>query len=277
MSASANPKRIRTSSGSSSSPSPKAQRTAPVSQSHPLLCTLPPTCNQHPTPIANARDLESHYSTYHAHVCQTCTCVFPDARLLELHQTECHDPLAELRKERGEKIFACHLASCNKLFQTPKNRRLHLIQSHGYPKEYFFAVTNKGVGGLLRRWGEGASLIRAEWKPRDSPAVSSSSVLIEEDEDEAMEQTPSPATPSADAGLDALTSSLDALSLVPNAIRFGRGGKSGGFGHDQHSRPPRKPRKRHPDNTAMAVDATPERDAVLSYVPRGVRARRVQA
>ncbi|KIJ65446.1 hypothetical protein HYDPIDRAFT_47154, partial [Hydnomerulius pinastri MD-312] len=62
--------------------------------------------------------------------------VFPDARLLELHQTECHDPLAAVRKERGEKIFACHLVSCPRLFLTPKTRRLHLIQAHSYPKEY---------------------------------------------------------------------------------------------------------------------------------------------
>jgi len=28
-------------------------------------------------------------------------------------------------------------------------------------------VTNKGVGGLLKKWGEGASLIRKEWKARE--------------------------------------------------------------------------------------------------------------
>ena len=64
--------------------------------------------------------------------------------------------------------FACHIETCPKLFTTPKNRRLHLIQTHGYPKEYFFAVTNKGVGGLLKKWGEGASLIRGSWKSRES-------------------------------------------------------------------------------------------------------------
>jgi hypothetical protein len=53
---------------------------------HPLLCTLPPTCHRHPTPIADTNDLERHYATYHAHVCgvKGCGCVFPDARLLEL-------------------------------------------------------------------------------------------------------------------------------------------------------------------------------------------------
>ena len=53
---------------------------------HPLLCTLPPTCHRHPTPIADTNDLERHYATYHAHVCgvKGCGCVFPDERLLEL-------------------------------------------------------------------------------------------------------------------------------------------------------------------------------------------------
>ncbi|KAJ7860486.1 hypothetical protein B0H14DRAFT_2205760, partial [Mycena olivaceomarginata] len=206
---------------------------------HPLLCTLPPTCNHHPTPIANSKDLEAHYATYHAHVCeeQGCNCVFPDARLLEIHQTECHDPLAAVRKDRGEKIFACHLASCSKMFLTPKARRLHLINGHGYPKEYFFAVTNKGVGGLLKRWGDGASLMRGQWKPRESPDASeppepqSPSVLVEEDDDEddEMPTTSHQQPPLTGGGIDSLTDSLNALALVPPSIRFGRGGKNGGF------------------------------------------------
>lgn len=53
---------------------------------HPLLCTLPPTCNRKPTPILDSRDLETHYAKYHAHVCEEkgCGSVFPDERLLEL-------------------------------------------------------------------------------------------------------------------------------------------------------------------------------------------------
>ncbi|KAJ7105115.1 hypothetical protein C8R43DRAFT_864234, partial [Mycena crocata] len=228
-------------------PTPKAQRTtlepeALSSAVHPLLCTLPPTCNHNPTPIANSKDLETHYATYHAHVCEEsdCNCVFPDARLLEIHQTECHDPLAAVRKDRGEKIFACHLASCSRLFATPKARRLHLIQGHGYPKEYYFAVTNKGVGGLLKRWGEGASLMRGQWKPRDAPTNRPDSVVVEED-DEEEDQDAAPDTPLHRAapvgeGVDSLADSLNALSLVPPSIRFGRGGKNGGFANDPQPR-----------------------------------------
>ncbi|KAI0030637.1 hypothetical protein K488DRAFT_30185, partial [Vararia minispora EC-137] len=149
-----------------------------------LVCNLPPTCNKgHGTHLLGTHDLEAHYAKYHAHACEApgCECVFPDARLLELHFTECHDPLSKVKQERGERIFACHLASCGQCFRTPKNRRLHLIQAHGYPKEYFFAITNKGIGGLLRKWGEGASLVRGPWKARDSARATDDSNSDAED------------------------------------------------------------------------------------------------
>jgi hypothetical protein len=62
--------------------------------SHPLLCSLPPTCNppkNRPTPIANTKELEAHYGKFHAHVCEErgCGCVFPEPRLLQLVSTFC--------------------------------------------------------------------------------------------------------------------------------------------------------------------------------------------
>ncbi|KAF9038575.1 hypothetical protein BJ165DRAFT_398841 [Panaeolus papilionaceus] len=269
---------------------------------HPLLCNLPPTCHHHPTPIADTNELERHYASHHAHVCaiDNCRCVFPEARLLELHQTECHDPLAAILKERGEKIFECHIAAptCGRKFQTPKARRLHLIQVHSYPKQYFFAVTNKGVGGLLRRWGEGASLVRGPWKPRDTTAASAANPSsnevrwkdgmdededsddaeeqeeeddedhpIQEDEEEEEEEAIDQSTPRIrpirfnsgssphssvsskitirgggphqrqssggamdEAGISGITNAIESLSLVPDSVRFGRGGKRGFIG-----------------------------------------------
>lgn len=116
---------------SSPAGTPKAQRVSTPLRS-PLLCTLPPTCHlpNHATPLADTRALEAHYAAYHAHVCSSpnCGCVFPDARMLELvrpctplslsdsltllkpdllqHLTECHDPLAALHRERGDKIVS---------------------------------------------------------------------------------------------------------------------------------------------------------------------------
>ncbi|EJU03710.1 hypothetical protein DACRYDRAFT_14748 [Dacryopinax primogenitus] len=163
---------------SSPSPSPppkirRSQRPEPSTStgtgtSAALTCTLPPTCHRHPAVLEDAQALERHYRTYHTHVCQErkCLAVFPDDRLLELHFAECHDPIFAIRKERGEKTFACFIPTCPRTFLIPAKRRLHLIDAHHYPKEYFFAITNKGIGGLLQKWGEGVSLVRPEWKPR---------------------------------------------------------------------------------------------------------------
>ncbi|KAJ3569200.1 hypothetical protein NP233_g5207 [Leucocoprinus birnbaumii] len=223
----------------------------------PILCTLPPTCNRHHITLANSKELERHYATYHAHVCEEpgCGCVFPEAKLLELHQTECHDSLAALRKERGEKIFGCMSATCTRYFQSPKARRLHMIEAHKYPKEFFFAVTNKGIGGLLKRWGEGASMIRGEWKPRTKVKEKAGEVdrmVVEEDEDSSseedeeaveevdmdeLERTPRPgarplhpASPPKTSDVDALAEGMSSLTLIPSSIRFGRGGRGGGLG-----------------------------------------------
>lgn len=38
---------------------------------------------------------------------------------------------------------------------------------HHYPKEFFFSITNHGIGGLVKKWGDGASLVRPAWKPRE--------------------------------------------------------------------------------------------------------------
>lgn len=158
--------------------------------------------------------------------------------------------------------FACHLSSCPRKFSTPKTRRLHLIDVHAYPKEYFFAVTNKGIGGLLRRWGDGASLLRGPWCPRDTEisaegegdedvSPSRQSLLHQHSDPEGEKERENPFLPDsthtsvstdqkvttdtmddngmvrggdADEEVDALASSVSALSLVPSSIRFGRGG-----------------------------------------------------
>ncbi|KZP01534.1 hypothetical protein CALVIDRAFT_594247 [Calocera viscosa TUFC12733] len=181
----------------SHSPSPPAKlRRSQTPEGHTgLICSLPPTCHRHPAVLSDARALERHYQTYHTHVCQEkgCMAVFPDERLLELHFAECHDPISAIRKERGEKTFACFVPTCIKMFETPAKRRMHLIDAHHYPKEYFFAVTNKGIGGLLEKWGEGVSLVRPEWKARPGS----------KEEDQRMEAGPSeprgPLTPPHDA------------------------------------------------------------------------------
>jgi hypothetical protein len=129
------------------------------------------------------------------------------------------------------------------MFATPKARRLHLIAAHSYPKEYFFAVTNKGIGGLLRRWGDGASLLRGPWRPRDTEGnAEGDDDLTEGEESSAPNSTSVPALAeregtaetidegdvdrdgNEDAVVDALARDVSALGLVPSSVRFGRGG-----------------------------------------------------
>ena len=143
--------------------------------------------------------------------------------------------------------FACHLSTCTRLFSSPKTRRLHLIDTHAYPKEYFFAVTNKGVGGLLKKWGEGASLLRKEWKDRggeddkeegvDEPMDIVGGGAREEPLHPRDAKADVKSTANVDEDLDGLTTGLNSLSLVPPSIRFGRGGKSGGFSGNAASPP----------------------------------------
>ena len=110
-----------------SSPSSSPTKTTRVSQeTRPFVCELPPTCSKHPTTLGSLREVESHYSTCHAYVCSAegCNRVFPEPRFLDLvrpsssacfakrvahpyqHQTECHDPIAEIKKDRGERIVS---------------------------------------------------------------------------------------------------------------------------------------------------------------------------
>jgi hypothetical protein len=109
-----------------SSPDPPTKTTRVSQTTEPFICELPPTCNKHPTTLGSGRELEAHYSTCHAHVCSVegCNRVFPEPRFLDLvcpsssarsasqvthayqHQTECHNPIADVKKDRGERIVS---------------------------------------------------------------------------------------------------------------------------------------------------------------------------
>jgi hypothetical protein len=129
------------------------------------------------------------------------------------------------------------------MFPNPKARRVHLISAHSYPKEYFFAVANKGIGGLLRRWGDGASLLRAPWRPRDTEGneegddnptegeepLSPDSISVpelagREGTAETMDEGDVDGDGNEDPEVDALARDFSALGLVPSLVRFGRGG-----------------------------------------------------
>ena len=61
--------------------------------------------------------------------------------------------------------FACLDVSCTSTLATPRGRRLHLIDKHKYPPNSYFPIRNKGIGGLHKKWGEGATLLRKGYTP----------------------------------------------------------------------------------------------------------------
>ncbi|KAL8287178.1 hypothetical protein RQP46_003630 [Phenoliferia psychrophenolica] len=217
---------------SSSALAPKVLRSS--SPPPPLFtCTLPPTCSNTPSVHATSESLDAHNLTYHSFVCHAtpihlvddprakgkqkvqprgpddsataaggveCGRIFPSQRFLDLHLTECHDSLALVRSERGEKIFACFQPDCKHTFATAKGRRLHLIDKHQYPEQYFFAVTLWGVKDVLRKGGGMAP-------PH----------LDVDQPEPAKEPTPTP-----DSAVDDLAASFakSAISMVPRSRLF---------------------------------------------------------
>ncbi|KAL7411258.1 hypothetical protein BDY24DRAFT_443414 [Mrakia frigida] len=181
-----------------SPPASKLSRLPPSSSSSSpsFTCSLPPTCSSHPVSFSTAQQAEAHYGKMHALVCDAevgvgraggavaegekgkgkahrrCGAIFPEKRLMDLHQNELHNPLLAEREARGERIYECYLPTtvCSKKFRNVKGRRLHLVAAHGFPSSYFFAVVKEGIGPLLRAQGPAASLLRPEYDPASPQA-----------------------------------------------------------------------------------------------------------
>ncbi|BEI81384.1 hypothetical protein CcaverHIS002_0205440 [Cutaneotrichosporon cavernicola] len=135
-------------------------------------CTLPPSCWPEAQSFACVADLEAHQDRMHRWMCRVpvrdkpgrigegATVLVPQQ--FYRHYTETHDPIAREKLERGEKIFECFLPldQCTKVCLTPKKRRHHLIDKHGYPNTYYFGITCHGLNRITREDGPAASLIR---------------------------------------------------------------------------------------------------------------------
>lgn len=64
-------------------------------------CNLPP---HRPLKFTSFDEFEVHYQQNHVNRCFTCHKNFPSGHFLNLHIAENHDPINQIRKERGEKI-----------------------------------------------------------------------------------------------------------------------------------------------------------------------------
>jgi hypothetical protein len=134
--------------------------------------------------------------------------------------------------------YSCFVEGCERKCLTHQKRRMHLIDKHVYPKNYFFGITKDGIDGrrsLLNdvpghsRRRSSASIPNKESHRRANLIGDQSSKQkdvqdrpttdggrqSEEDEPNTTEQP--------DTAMSDLTGAMSALKFVPPSVRFGRG------------------------------------------------------
>jgi hypothetical protein len=128
---------------------------------------------------------------------------------------------------------------------TPQKRRMHLIDKHMYPKNFFFAVTRDGIDGkrsLLvesghhRRRSSNNFNATKDQRRRNSLLEAGASLSANTNEkapDPALPEKEGDAKQKPDSAVDSdmaeLTGAMSALQFVPPSVRFGRGGGRAGF------------------------------------------------
>lgn len=203
-----------------------------------MTCHLPP----HPPLIfPNYSAYEVHYHSSHTNRCTTCRANFPSPHFLALHITEHHDPLAASRRARGEKGFACFVEGCDKTCSQWKKRRSHLVDRHGFPRNYDFFIVDTGVDGRrsMLRAGvdarghrkssrEGRRRSGTETAENTPPTDLRGASVGDEEAEETLTWTPAVLTPASEVDLEQLTASMSSLKMVPRSVTFGkRKGKAG--------------------------------------------------
>lgn len=109
-----------------------------------MRCLLPPHA---PITFSSYPEYETHYNQTHSNRCSECKANFPTAHFLNLHISENHDPIIAAQRDRGEKVFGCFVEGCEKVCSDWKKRRSHLVDKHGFPRNYDFLVVDSGVDG----------------------------------------------------------------------------------------------------------------------------------
>ncbi|CRK21722.1 hypothetical protein BN1723_012444 [Verticillium longisporum] len=191
-------------------------------------------------------EYQSHYHKAHTNRCLECRKNFPSSHLLSVHIEECHDSFVAVKRERGEHTFSCFVEGCERKCMTHQKRRMHLIDKHMYPKNFFFAVTKAGIDGrssLLieeghhrRRSSVGnpnnaKSLRRrsGQQEPTTSPGEAGQSTAGGAKTTQAKAQPTTGHSERPDTDMEDLAGAMSSLQFIPNAVRFGRGGGKAGF------------------------------------------------
>lgn len=214
-----------------------AQLDMPGEKAVTMQCSLPP----HKTlTFSSYAEYETHYTKLHTDRCHECSKNFPSAHLLSLHQAENHDPIMAMKREQGEKIYACFVEGCEKVCSEWQKRRSHLVDKHCYPRNYDFLVVQTGIDGkrsMLRAGVDSQGHRRSSRDRRGSSATldtqTTEATSISQHSDglgeevEAASKLKQPVK-KEDATLGDITKSMSSLQFVPRSVTFGkRKGKSG--------------------------------------------------
>lgn len=131
--------------------------------------------------------------------------------------------------------YSCFVEGCDRKCRTPQKRRLHLIDKHMYPKNYFFAITRDGVEGRRSMLLEGGHRRRrSSLATKDSRRASLMSTRTAdttssdgETSGARNETAANGQAPGRDVEMDELSGAMSSLQFIPHSVRFGRGGRAG--------------------------------------------------
>ncbi|KAI0168377.1 hypothetical protein BJ166DRAFT_590822 [Pestalotiopsis sp. NC0098] len=213
-----------------------------------MSCSLPG--HREPLSFRTYTEYEAHYIKAHTNRCSECRKNLPSDHLLNVHIEECHDSFAAVLREKGEHTYSCFVETCDRKCRTPQKRRMHLIDKHMYPKNFFFAVTKEGIDGrsslLLesghRRRRSSASTSQPSGhqtasngqRARQAKTSEAQSTIEDRETGKSPQEIPSTSTtPAAEETVDTamadLSSAMSTLQFVPTSVRFGRGKARTGF------------------------------------------------
>ncbi|KAK5130493.1 hypothetical protein LTR08_001973 [Meristemomyces frigidus] len=208
-----------------------------------MRCHLPP---HKPLSFGTYAEYETHCQQAHTNRCTDCKKNLPTSHFLDLHIAENHDPIVAARRERGEKTYACFVEGCDKVCGEWQKRRSHMVDKHGYPRNYDFFIVNTGVDGrrsMLRAGVDAQGHRKSSRERRGSSATettqsteasSASEPASGEHKGESRADTPAAkgdevemmARPKETA-VDDLASSMSSLKMVPRSVTFGKRGRAG--------------------------------------------------
>ncbi|KAK3380031.1 hypothetical protein B0T24DRAFT_647383 [Lasiosphaeria ovina] len=227
-----------------------------------MRCSLPP--HKEPRTFSSYEEYETHYRSEHMNRCLECRKNFPSGHLLGVHIEDFHDSFVAVKRERGEHTYSCFVEGCERKCMTPQKRRMHLIDKHMYPKNYFFGMIRDGIdgrqsllldGGRRRQsialvvaasaGGKHAASSSQSHEPANNDVAAPAPAANDDKMEDGNEIGPAndkevkgtvnidssgkTQQPVPDVEIDDLAGAMGSLQFIPSSIRFGRGGGKAGF------------------------------------------------